>query len=111
MTIAEYELRMEAYQLKRVEKLNFLATQAWFNQIVQATTGSPKNPKPKYKKLADLYDHQMAIDEIRTKYEPDYHAQSQSRLTPEKQKQVEIFIKRQKEFEEKWKNRQKRGGN
>ena len=36
MTLVEYELRMEAYQLKQVDRQNEIAQQAWMNQQVQA---------------------------------------------------------------------------
>ena len=47
MTLSEYYLRLEAYQLKELNEREKIAIQAWFNQTVQATTGK-KNPKPKF---------------------------------------------------------------
>ena len=49
MTLNEYLIRMEAFQLQTIKRNEELAYQAWLNQQVQATTGSSKNPKPKFK--------------------------------------------------------------
>ncbi|MDH5017585.1 hypothetical protein QFK68_04925 [Limosilactobacillus fermentum] len=71
MGLAEYRLRMEAYQLQRVQAQEDLALQAWFNQTVQATTGG-KKPKPKFKKFADFFDTAYMVDQIREQFEEDY---------------------------------------
>ncbi|WP_283586376.1 hypothetical protein [Limosilactobacillus vaginalis] len=57
MTLAEYQLRMEAYQLKRVDQKEFIATMAFYNQLVQSTTGG-KNPKPKYDRLSKIFNRE-----------------------------------------------------
>ena len=77
MTLVEYELRMEAYQLKQVDRQNEIAQQAWMNQQVQATTGS-KNPKPKFKTFDDFFDKKAAIDSVRSNYEPNYEVSQMS---------------------------------
>lgn len=100
MTIAEYEIRMEAYKLKQAEKMNEIAQQAWFNQIVKSTTGSSSHPKPKFKRITDLFDYQRAIDEIRASFEPNYQSQTSTSLVEER---AHIFAKRQDEFERNWK--------
>lgn len=38
--------------------------QAWSNQAVQATKGSKENPKPKYSKFQDFYDHEKEFERI-----------------------------------------------
>ena len=48
MTFDEYLIRLEAFQLRTIKRNEELAYQAWLNQQVQATTGSSKNPKPKF---------------------------------------------------------------
>lgn len=110
MTISEYEIRMEAYQLQQVEKLNYLATQAWFNQTVKATEGSKKHPKPKFKHLEDFFEYQNAIDKVRVKYEPRYKPKS---LISQGEERTRIFAKRHEEFEKLWSEKRisrKRGG-
>lgn len=48
LTLREYYLRMDAYRVKMVYHDLALAKQAWFNQAVQATTGSGKHARSKY---------------------------------------------------------------
>lgn len=69
MTLREYQLRMEAYQLKKVDRQEELAIQAFFNQQIKATTGSAKHPKPKYPHLKDLFDREEEVAKIVEKYE------------------------------------------
>ena len=97
MTLVEYELRMEAYQLKQVDRQNEIAQQAWMNQQVQATTGS-KTPKPKYQTFDDFFDKKAAIDNVRSNYEPNYEV-SQMSKTELKQKRAQVFAKRMAEFQ------------
>ncbi len=97
MTLVEYELRMEAYQLKQVDRQNEIAQQAWLNQQVQATTGS-KNPKPKYQTFDDFFDKKAAIDNVRSNYEPNYEV-SQMSTTELKYTRAQVFAKRMAEFQ------------
>lgn len=69
MTLAEYELRMESYELKVVNKRLDMATQAFFNANVQAVDD---DGKPIYKNFDDFYDYISAINKVRSKYEPNY---------------------------------------
>lgn len=46
-----------------------LALQAFFNQMVQATTGSDKHPKPKYKNLDDMFNYEDEKSNIRNIFE------------------------------------------
>ena len=41
-----------------------IALQSWFNQTVQATTGSGKHVKPKYSKFNQFYDNEKNFKEI-----------------------------------------------
>ncbi|MCT4385210.1 hypothetical protein [Lacticaseibacillus paracasei] len=97
MTLVEYELRMEAYHLKQVDRQNEIAQQAWMNQQVQATTGS-KNPKPKFKTFDDFFDKKAAIDSVRSNYEPNYEV-SQMSKTELKHTRAQVFAKRMAEFQ------------
>ena len=106
MGIAEYQLRMEAYQLKRVGQERDIALQAFLNQSVQATKGSEKHPVPKYKKFSQFFDYDKFVDEIRGNYELDY--QPVSKASAEKQR-MDLITKRWREFR-KMKQKQK-GGN
>lgn len=71
MTPREYFLRMEAYQIQQANHRNDIVLQAFYNQVVQATKGSSKHPKPKYKTLDKLYDVQAEIEKIRAEFEGD----------------------------------------
>lgn len=99
MTIAEYEIRMEAYKLKQAEKMNEIAQQAWFNQMVKSTTGSASHSKPRYRRITDLFNYKKAVDKIRTEFEPNYQSQSSIPIVEER---ARIFAKRQAEFEQYW---------
>lgn len=77
MTFDEYNLRIEAYQLKQIKEQEKLALLAWFNQTVQATTGSTKHPKPKYRKFTDFFDAMEMIDTLRDEFEFDYQPRTQ----------------------------------
>lgn len=77
MTFAEYNLRIEAYQLKQIKEQEKLALLAWFNQSVQAMTGNTKHPKPKYRKFTDFFDAMEMIDTLRDEFELDYQPRTQ----------------------------------
>ncbi|MCD2256408.1 hypothetical protein ACNAN0_02525 [Agrilactobacillus fermenti] len=96
MNLAEYQLRMEAYQLQKVEQEEQLALQAWFNQTVQATTGG-KRPRPKFKKFDQFFDKQTAYDQVRAVFEEGYTTIHES-AQEKKHKTTEIFNKRLAEF-------------
>lgn len=72
MTLPEYQLAMEAYAIKQTLRREEIAMQAWFNQTVQATKGSDKHPKPRYKNFKEFYNTEEQEDEIRAQFEPDY---------------------------------------
>ena len=93
MTLAEYNLRLEAYSLKMVETQNNLAMQAWFNQQVQATTKG-KHPKPKFKKFQDFFDREEAEQEVRERFSDSYSVPNKK---PTKKEVNDVFFKRYKE--------------
>jgi hypothetical protein len=100
LTYANYIIGMEAYSIKQMRKQESLAMQAWFNQNVKATTGSSKNPKPKFKKFKDFFDLTAEIDSVRASFEEGYRP---SKIT--KRDQSKIFTERYKEFIEMKKHR------
>ena len=93
MTVAEYQLRMEAYSLQQIKIQERLHLQAFLNQTVQATKGSKKHPKPYYEKFEQFFDAQKMVDKVRSAYEPDYIPSTQEKLNIE-----QIFTKRLEEF-------------
>lgn len=104
MGIAEYQLRMEAYNLKRVSEERDIALQAFLNQSVQATKGSAKHPVPKYKKFSQFFDYDKFVDDVRGQYEPDY--QPTSKASAEKRR-MDLITKRWREYQ---KLKKKKGG-
>lgn len=99
MTISEYYTRLEAYQLKQVDIQKNLALQSWFNQTVQATTGSSKNPKPKYSTFEKFFDALSQENKIKSTFDPDYKPTVFSKKG-KKEQQAKLFAKRQREWEE-----------
>lgn len=97
MTLNEYLIRTEAFQLQTIKRNEELAYQAWLNQQVQATTGSSKNPKPKFKEFRKFFDSEKLIDEVRSSFELDYITTSnEAKLRTSKN----VFAQRLKEFKE-----------
>lgn len=104
MTLPEYQLAMEAYAIKQTLRREDIAMQAWFNQTVQATKGSDKHPKPRYKNFKEFYNTEEQEDEIRVQFEYNYT----SKFITKKREQQLI----QERFEKLQELKQKRkGGN
>lgn len=83
LTLREYQLRIEAYQVKQVHRREDIARQAWDNQQVQATTGSGKNIKSKWKNFKAFFDLDAELDAVlttRTKRQSTDLAVVQARL-------------------------------
>ena len=97
MTLNEYLIRTEAFQLQTIKRNEELAYQAWLNQQVQATTGSPKNPKPKFKEFRKFFDSEKMIDEVRSSFELDYITTSNKAKLRTNEN---VFAQRLKEFKE-----------
>lgn len=116
MTLSEYYLRLEAYRLRKLDREEELATQAWFNQTVQNTTGG-KHPKPKFKKFSEFFDRASLEKNIRDSFSDNYTNPYQK---PSKEEQGKVFITRYREFMKlksegkidpnAWKNITERGG-
>lgn len=97
MTLNEYLIRTEAFQLQTIKRNEELAYQAWLNQQVQATTGSSKNPKPKFKEFRKFFDSEKLIDEVRSSFELDYITTSNKAKL---RRNENVFAQRLKEFKE-----------
>lgn len=95
MTFDEYLIRLEAFQLRAIKRNEELAYQAWLNQQVQATTGSSKNPKPKFRKFDQFFDTNKMIDEVRGNFEADYKATKKQNTLRTNEN---LFAERLKEF-------------
>ena len=95
MTFDEYLIRLDAFQLRTIKRKEELAYQAWLNQQVQATTGSSKNPKPKFRKFEQFFDTNKMIDEVRGNFEVDYKATKKQNTLRTNEN---LFAERLKEF-------------
>lgn len=93
MTLKEYQLRLQAYEMKKATQRQDIAFQSWMNQQVKATKGSGKNTKPYYKSFKELYDLESEIESIQERYDPTFKS------TQSKKQSVEQTINaRIKEF-------------
>lgn len=90
LTLDEYYLRLEAYQLQRIQFEEDLALQAWLNQQVQATKGK-KNPKPVYTSFKKFYDRNYFEDQLRSTYEPGYQVSKATQAQEQKAKAYDNF--------------------
>lgn len=97
MTLAEYQLRMEAYGLRRVEADRRSIMSAFFAQVAKSTTGSSESPRPVYEHFSDLFDESSEIDRVRSAYEPGYKPTSSK---AREQDINQIIAKRYKRYEE-----------
>ena len=95
MTFDEYLIRLEAFQLRTIKRNEELAYQAWLNQQVQATTGSSKNPKPKFRKFDQFFNTNKMIDEVRGNFEVDYKSTKKQNTLRTNEN---LFAERLKEF-------------
>lgn len=71
MTVSEYWMRLEAYNLQMVEKRQALYMQAFLNQLVQATEDK-KGTKPMFKTFNDFFHREEEINQVRRTFERDY---------------------------------------
>lgn len=68
MTIPEYNLLMEAAQLKQIDLDYRNHLQAWLNFVVQAKKKAGKNKeKPVYSKFKQFYNYKEALNKNQTK--------------------------------------------
>lgn len=60
----EYTLKMKAFRLSRVDRMNDMHMQAWLNHAVTATKEQGKNQVPVYKTYKEFFDYEKQISEI-----------------------------------------------
>lgn len=64
MTIPEYELRLKAYRLKRLDEQELIYQQAWANWQVQSTKQQGKKQVPIYSTFKKFFDKEKFENEI-----------------------------------------------
>lgn len=74
MTMSEYEIYMEASELRKEDARLNVHEQAWAHQIAKATKG--KGGSPMYDKFGKFYGnaYEKSIKRIQKHYEPDKFA-------------------------------------
>lgn len=93
MTIAEYELRMEAYNLQQVEKQYNAATLAWMNRNAQAFD---EDGNAVFTDFNDFFNRDEAIDKVKSNFESDYQPIA---VKSKKQNRQDILLKRIREYQ------------
>lgn len=94
MTLREYYLRLEAYQLHEIDVQEKIALQAFYNQSVQETTGK-KHPRPKYRKFKQFFDREEQELAVRNVFADDTMGISEK---AKRHTQTELFMRRTQEF-------------
>ncbi len=64
MTLYEYELKMKAYNLARVDKEYDIYLSAWVNQLAGATKEKGKKQVPVFKTFEDFFDYKKRLREV-----------------------------------------------
>ena len=64
MLLSEYQLRMKAYQLSRVDREYELHLQAWLNQQAQATKSKGKKAVSVFGTFNDFFNYEERENEI-----------------------------------------------
>jgi alcohol dehydrogenase class IV len=64
MTLYEYEMKMRAYNLKRVDREYDMHLQAWLNHAASATKEQGKKVISAYKDFTDFYDYKKRLREV-----------------------------------------------
>ena len=65
MTLSEYEFKMLAFNLSKVDELAVAAQKVWWGHLV---SGVDKNGESPFKELKDLFDYEKAVDQV---YKPE----------------------------------------
>lgn len=106
MTLSEYSLQTEAFYLRQVDDFERLHWQAFLNQAIQATTGSKKDPKPKYPTFESFYNAKEKEENVRKQFEANYK--------PDEKKYDEKAVqqaRRINDFRKRFNQETKKGGN
>lgn len=64
MTFAEYQYRMKAYRLARVDAEYDMHLSAWLHQQAGATKDQGEKKVPLYKKFSEFFDYEARLRDI-----------------------------------------------
>lgn len=89
MTIYQFEMRMKAFELRRVDREYEIHLQAWANWNVRAMKKSGKRKRvPVFKEFKQFFDHKKAEDAV-LKKKPSKNSQQSSKIMDAMRKQKE----------------------
>lgn len=63
-TLYEYQMRMRAHRLTRIDKEYDMHMQAWLNHLVTATKEQGKKHVPVYKDFKSFFDYKKALASV-----------------------------------------------
>jgi len=66
LSLEDYDMYVEAAQLREYDQQRLIHMQAWANQTVKATNKSGKQPK--YRKFSDFYSDEKQIRKIKIRH-------------------------------------------
>ena len=90
MTMYEYQLRLEAYQLKKADEMQRMAVLAMFNREAKAQKKSGKGFKYVHTSPDEIFNLENATEKIRSAFEPNYKSS--------KENQNEILLERMRKW-------------
>lgn len=64
MTLVEYQLRIDAYRLQRVDREYDIHLQAWVNNQAKAEKKKGKKTEPYFKSFDKFYNYEKRVAEI-----------------------------------------------
>ncbi|MFD2209374.1 hypothetical protein ACFSMW_06590 [Virgibacillus halophilus] len=64
MSLYEYEMKMQAFNLSQVDKQHEMHMQAWLNHQVTATKESGKKQVPVFKKYEDFFNYEKSLKQV-----------------------------------------------
>lgn len=96
LTLNEYDLLLEAAQLRNIDQERLIHIQAWANQMVQATDRSGK--RAKFRKFKDFYDDEKIIRKITLQHANGRVVDEKQRLKDEQRRKAEIVNQRLNEY-------------
>ncbi len=98
MSMNEYQIRMEAAQLKRLDQRELNAELAWQRQIVQSTKGD-KHPRPVFDSFDKFFgnDFKNSEAQIKRSFNADVYTVQKSKQMTIRQRQQRLNHSRGKE--------------
>ncbi len=66
MSLYEYEMKMKAFNLARVDKERDMHLQAWLNHAATATKEQSKKVVSVYKDFNEFFDYKKRLEEVET---------------------------------------------